>query len=189
MFDNEMVVVTVDGWRCASTQWALSQAVPELDRLSAVACMDSALNQRLISPGELVEAHQYARGRRGVLKTHRWWFEANGRSESPLETAARLECCDHSIPPDALQHEAVDTAGIRRRLDLAWFLPDGSTLAAEIDGREFHDGLAAAYTDRVRQNSLIAGGDLTILRFTHRDLLTPGQVASTVLNTISTHRP
>ncbi|MCL2593905.1 MAG: hypothetical protein FWD83_00035 [Promicromonosporaceae bacterium] len=180
MFDDGMDVVVIDGWRCASVPWALAQSVPELSRVVAVSCLDSALNKHLLTPDELDAAHWHARGRRGVAKTHSWWQEADGRSESPLETAARLECKDFGIPPDELQLEQVDANGIRRRLDLAWRLPNGLVLAAEIDGREYHSGLEPAYADRARQNALIVGGSLAVLRFTARDLQQRGLIARTV---------
>jgi hypothetical protein len=184
MFDHEMEIVAVDGFRCASVAWALAQAVPELTRVPAVSVMDSALQRGFILRDELESAHRLARGRRGVAKTHSWWREANGLSESPLETRARLECSDAGIPPDALQFVVVDADQRRRRADMAWMLADGTYLLVEIDGTEYHSDVQAIYRDRERHNSLVIGGGWPTLRFTAADLYQTGTVPATVRSAI-----
>ena len=61
-FDNGMETVEIDGRRVVTVEWALAQAVPELDRRHAVAVMDSALHLRLIDEKGLERAHRLARG-------------------------------------------------------------------------------------------------------------------------------
>lgn len=65
MFDDGMTVVRVGDRHVASPEWALAQAVPELDREPAVSVMDSALHLGLVDPSGLDRAHDHARGRRG----------------------------------------------------------------------------------------------------------------------------
>lgn len=82
------------GRRVATVLRALAQAVPTLDRRHAVAVLDNAVHARRITRAEVEVAHDLARGRRGVDRTHPWWRLVDGRAESPLETWARLECID-----------------------------------------------------------------------------------------------
>jgi very-short-patch-repair endonuclease len=63
---------------------------------------------------------------------------------------------------------------------MVWDLTDGGLLAAEIDGREHHDTLEAAYEDRARQNSLVVAGVVRILRFTAQDLACTGVASRTI---------
>lgn len=177
-FDNGLETVEIAGRRVANIQWALAQAVPELSRGNAVAVMDSALNLGLIDARGLARAHDLARGRLGVARTHDWWCLADGRAESPLETAGRLDCLDLGIPPDDLQVVIQDRNGrFLGRGDMGWKIDDDRWLIAEMDGREFHESAAALLYDRRRQNDLVQVAD--VLRFASEDARL-GVVASTV---------
>ncbi|WP_435737190.1 type IV toxin-antitoxin system AbiEi family antitoxin domain-containing protein [Cellulosimicrobium sp. PMB13] len=180
MFDDGMTVVRVGDRYVASPEWALAQAVPELDRGPAVSVMDSSLHLGLLDPAGLDRAHDHARGRRGVARTHAWWELADGRSESPLETWARLDCTDGGVPPDALQVPLVGASGAARRGDLGWRLDDGRWLLAEVDGAEVHDTPVAAFADRERHNDLVTGDVAAVLRFTWHDVTVPGRTHGTV---------
>lgn len=148
---------------------ALVQAVPHLHRFHAVALMDSALHQRLITPEQLERAHASARRHPGVAHTHSWWREADGRAESPAESWARLPCADFGWPPDVLQLPVVNGGGrVLARIDLAWLLPDGGALLVEIDGRDVHSTPAALIADRERQNR-IDSRRTVLRRFTGSD--------------------
>lgn len=160
--------VLVDGRRVVPVVTALAQAVPELDRRHAIAVMDSALHQRLLDRSGLRRAHDAARGRRGVGRTHDWWELADARAESPIETWARLSCLDEGIRPDRLQHEFCDAAGrVVARADMAWWLGD-RWLVAELDGLGFHSGEVALVKDSRRQNRLVSAGH-PVHRFSARD--------------------
>lgn len=159
----------VDGLPCCVVEDALAQAVPCVDRRHAVALMDSALHRRTVSSDGLARAHDAARGRPGVERTHRWWSEADARSESPAETWARLTCADAGVPPDTLQLVVVDRQGrFLARVDLAWFLPDGRALLVEVDGQEVHSRPEALFDDRARQNRIVTGRTV-VRRYTGRD--------------------
>lgn len=148
---------------------ALAQAVPELRRRHAVAAMDNALHQGLITPAGLRRAHDLARGRRGVASTHEWWELATGDAGSPAETWARLSCVDDGYPPDRLQLEFADRWGrVVARVDMAWWLGGGRWLIAEIDGLAAHSGVVALVHDSRRQNPLVAAGH-TLQRFSGTD--------------------
>ncbi|MEU2198637.1 hypothetical protein [Isoptericola sp. NPDC019482] len=158
----------VGGRLAVPVDLALAQAVPHLDRRHAVAVMDSALHRRLITPDGLHLAHDLARGRRGVERTHDWWGLADRRSESPAETVARLSCLDEGAPPDVLQLRLVTRDGARVRVDMAWWLGDGRWLLVEVDGHDEHSTPEALFRDRRRQNLLAAAGHV-VLRYSGSD--------------------
>lgn len=151
----------VHGIPCMPVPQALGLAVPTLRRRDAVAVIDSARFQGLLSDDDLAWARSTTVGRRGARASRSWWARSDARAESPAESWARLSCADAGFPPDAVQLWA--RAGDRwYRLDLAWVLPDGGLLIVEIDGREVHDRVEALFEDRERQNRLVAPS--TILR-------------------------
>lgn len=158
-------------FRIASPTDALALGVVQMCREDAVAVMDDLLHRRSVTADEFSRAHDLARGHRGVEATHPWWRLPDGRSESPLESRARLVCIDAGIPPDTLRLVVHGPDGERLgRVDLAWRLPDGTWLLVEIDGVEVHDAPAAVFRDRARQNALASAGGSRLLRFTAKDL-------------------
>ncbi|GIJ00044.1 putative AbiEi antitoxin of type IV toxin-antitoxin system [Sediminihabitans luteus] len=170
-FDDGMRTCTVQGARVAEPRWALAQAVPELPRQHALAVLDDVLRRRVLDPRGVDLAHAVARGRRGVEARHDLWEWADARSESPLESFARLACIDGGTRPDTLQLVVRDERGrFVARGDMGWRLPGGRWLIAEIDGRDVHSTPEAVFADRQRQNAMLATGRVELLRFTSRDL-------------------
>ncbi|MFI8524660.1 hypothetical protein ACIGB8_09445 [Promicromonospora sukumoe] len=158
-------------FRIASVTDALALGVGQMFRDDAVAVMDHLLHTRSVTADEVARAHELARGHRGVEATHPWWRLPDGRSESPLETSARLACLDAGFPPDTLQLVVRGPDGAHLgRVDLAWRLPDGTWLLVEIDGVSVHGAPAAVFRDRTRQNALASAGGSRLLRFTAQDL-------------------
>jgi very-short-patch-repair endonuclease len=93
---------------------------------------------------------------------------ADVRSESALETRARLILVGAGLAPEAVQFHVYSLDDVEiARLDFAW---PSCLLAVELDGREHHDDLPALYRDRVRQNDLVLAG-WTVLRFTWYDVV------------------
>jgi len=180
-YDPTTPTVQVAGRRVPTVLHALAQAVPTLDRRHAVAVLDNAVHQGLITRAQVEQAHDLARGRRGVERTHDWWRLVDGRAESPLETAVRLECVDADVPPDDLQRVLVDSRGtFLGRGDMVWRLPDGRWFWIEADGSEVHAAPAALYADRRRQNALVADGGVVMQRVTGRDLHGPADLGRQV---------
>ncbi|MFI2104823.1 type IV toxin-antitoxin system AbiEi family antitoxin domain-containing protein [Isoptericola sp. NPDC019693] len=180
-YDPTTPTVLIAGRKVPTVLHALAQAVPTLDRRHAVAVLDNAVHQGLITRAEVERAHDLARGRRGVERTHDWWRLVDGRAESPLETAVRLECVDADVPPDDLQRVLVDRRGIfLGRGDMVWRLPDGRWFWLEADGSDVHAAPAALYDDRRRQNALVADGSVVMQRVTGRDLRVPGTLGREV---------
>lgn len=165
---------TIAAGRPATTlDWAILQSVPRLDRLHLVAILDSALRDGLTA-GRL---EAISRGKRGATRLMDALRLADARSESILESSARLQCHDAGIPPDALQLPIRDGTGrVVARGDLAWRLGQDRWLVVEIDGQDVHGTVDAVYRDRSRQNMLMASGRYTVLRFTAADLARPGYV-------------
>lgn len=150
---------------------ALAQSVPELPRDHAIAVLDDVLFRGLLPRQALDEVRRRVLGRRGSGRCTEWWDLVDHRSESPLETFARLQCADAGVTPDQLQVEIRDADGrFVGRGDLGWELPGGRWLIAEIDGREFHESPEAVLHDRRRQNALLATGRVDLLRFTSTDI-------------------
>lgn len=157
--------------RVAAPEWALAHAVLELDRDHAIAVLDSALNRGVIRPDGLARVAGLTRGRRGAGRRRAWWGLVDGRSQSPLETWARLRCLDAGVPPDELQVPIRDVRGrIVARGDLGWRLKRGRWLVVEIDGAGPHTEPEALFVDRERQNDILATGRADVLRFTGRDV-------------------
>ena len=150
---------------------ALIQALPEWNRDTAVAVLDSALNRRRISHRDLGQIRRGVRGRRGAKKLWPWWDLVDGRADSPVETRARLECLDAGLPRPELQVRIADSQGvIVARGDMGWQRSDGSWLLVEIDGTSIHSQPSALYRDRRRHNAIALSGAHTQLRFTSADV-------------------
>ncbi|WP_156224460.1 hypothetical protein [Pseudactinotalea suaedae] len=151
---------------------ALVQALPEVGRDLAVVLVDNALNRMMISEHELELIRQGVRGRRGAAHLHRVWPLIDGRSESPIETRARLECVDSGIPADDLQVEQFDENGrFLGRGDLGWRRRNGSWVLVEMDGIEVHSQARAVSSDRRRQNGIASRSrETTLLRYLAEDL-------------------
>lgn len=167
---------TLIGGRAVPTMTeALIQSLPEVGRDLAVVLVDNALNRGLLDERGLARVRRGVRGRRGAARLHDVWPLVDGRSESPIETRARLECHDAGIPPDALQVALLD-AGDRflGRGDLGWRTDDGAWVIVEMDGIQIHEQAPALFRDRARQNAILTRSPTkaTILRFTSADLAT-----------------
>ena len=170
-YDAGLRVVPVAGRLVAAPEWALAQTVPRAGRGSAVSMMDSAQQHKLLDAEGLALAHDLARRRRGVERTHEWWALSDGRAESPLETLGRLDCLDVGIAPDELQVDVFDALGVLLgRGDLAWKQRCGRWLIGEMDGRVPHELPQALLHDRSRQNDFVVSGEADVLRFTYRDV-------------------
>ena len=132
-----------------------------------VIMLDSILNRRLISPSALELAVSDLHDPKATLALN----AANGRARSGLETIARLE-----LESTGLSVEVgvfIDGVG---EVD---FLIEG-VLIMEIDGYEFHSDRDAFQNDRNRTRAAFLRGYPT-LRFTYKDVLTPGTIRKAVL--------
>jgi very-short-patch-repair endonuclease len=166
-------ITTVNDVRVTTPTRTLADLLLRVDRLTAVALLDSALHGRFITTDDLVRIRDGMRGRRGAERAVPWLDLADGRAESPLETRVRLRAVDGGVEPDELQFRVVDTNGtVVAIADLAW---TSHRIVGEADGHGAHDNPAAVFRDRSRQNAIVAAGFVPI-RFTWADTLEPDTV-------------
>lgn len=179
-FADPWDTVVVRGQRVVTVETALIQAVPEVGRNRAISLLDSALNRGYLDPARLPVIRDGIRGRRGAAAVHDWWHLIDPRSESPLESLARLDSHDHGLPPDELQLVVADRDGVfLGRGDLAW-RGRRRWVVAEMDGIEEHSKPTALLGDRRRQNAMQNRGSVIMLRFTSVDVGASGTVTRDV---------
>ncbi|NBE82494.1 type IV toxin-antitoxin system AbiEi family antitoxin domain-containing protein [Micromonospora rubida] len=170
-------IVRVAGTPVTSPLRTVTDVILRQSRYPAVSVLDSALNAGLITAEDLAMAPALLRGRRGAVAARGYLVEADGRSQSPLESRSRLRCVDGGVPPDELQLEVRDEDGHLLGIgDLGW---RAARLIAEADGGGPHSTPDALFADRRRQNRLINAG-WRILRFTWADTLRPDYIPWTV---------
>ncbi|MFD2028697.1 type IV toxin-antitoxin system AbiEi family antitoxin domain-containing protein [Promicromonospora aerolata] len=163
--------VAVGDHFAAEPAHALAQALPQLDREHGVAVMDSLQNKRILTPSGMRTAQRLAENRRYRTTSRPWWGQHDGRSQSPVETVARLRLMDAGIGPDDLQRDLFDATGqFLGRADLAWHLGTGRWLLVEVDSDEFHSSPEQVRRDAVRQNRLLRDGRHVLLRFFARQV-------------------
>jgi len=144
-------LVLVDGRRATSPAWTAIEVARGLRRPRALATLDAALRSGTCSRPDLWRAAVEQKGRRGIVAVRDLLVVADPRSESPMESEARLAMLDGGLPVPELQYELLDGNGDLRRLDFAW--PD-HRVAAEYDGVAWHTGPEAMTSDRRRHNAL-----------------------------------
>ncbi|MFI6427089.1 hypothetical protein [Promicromonospora sp. NPDC050880] len=170
-YATEQETVEIEGRTVVTVRRALVQALPTLSRDEAVACLDSALHQGLITPGDLRTIRRDLLRRRGSARVIPWLDRADGRAESPPESHARLRAEDAGFAPDDVQRDFFDVRGrFLGRADLAWHLGGDRWLVVEIDSQAFHGAERQVRRDALRQNDLVREGRNLVMRFF------PGQV-------------
>lgn len=138
-----------------------------LDRLPAVWLIDDAMRRGLCGRADIISVVRTWRGGAGCGTALRRVREADGRSESVLETAGRLALLDGGVRLPVAQYEVRASDGrLVARLDGAY--PEHK-LGLEYDGGKVHGAVDALYRDRARQNELARMG-WTLLRFTWWDV-------------------
>jgi hypothetical protein len=168
------------GLQCRALPASLVDTALEVDRGTALAMMDSALNQGLLTGDELWRAVLHAAGRRGVVALRALAELTDPRAESQIESRVRLACIDGAIPPDELQYPVYDAHGHLLAVgDIAWVKGRRRPLIAEADGASVHSLPQAVFRDRRRGNALVAQSCDTV-RFTYADSLRPAYIVSVV---------
>ena len=106
---------------------------------------------------------------------------ADARSESGGESMARAVMIENGFMPPELQVpiENPDRPGWPWRTDFYWLLPDGTTVAGELDGGEKYvnpnmthgrDALQVLRDERIRESQLALAVD-RVMRFTFADVI------------------
>lgn len=141
-FQCEFTIDRAAPWRVSVVD-ALSQYCRRAPRDYAVAAVDSALRQGLLSADDLQSL-----GEKLPRRCRHWLRRVNGRAESGLETILRLACEDEGWIVE------VQVAFRGGRLDLVI----NGWLCIEVDGSQFHDVGEQAKKDRRRNTQLVQAG-------------------------------
>lgn len=145
----------VDGRPATTPAWTAVEVARSQRRPRALATLDAALRSGTCNRTELWRAAVAQAGRRGIVAVRELIALADARSESPMESEARLAMIDGGLPTPELQYEVIDGNGELRRLDFAW--PDVH-VAVEYDGVDWHSGPEAMRRDRRRSAALLDVG-------------------------------
>jgi hypothetical protein len=147
-----------------------------VDRPSALAILDSALNREVLTPEELALSVVDSRHRPGIVAVRELSELADGRAESQVESRVRLACIDGDVPPNDLQHVVLDEVGnVVAVGDLAWTNDRRRPLLGEADGESVHGQPQPIFRDRTRGNALV-GRSCDTIRFTYEDTLRRGYI-------------
>lgn len=140
-------------------------------RFDALAALDGFLRMGLPHEHLLLSVERF-RGERGVVQLRLLVPLADGRAESPGESALRLYWYDAGLPRPELQWWVYDDNGAALyRLDLA--LPD-CRFAAEYDGQVFHSRSEDVERDRGRRAWLDQERGWVVEVFDREDVYVPG---------------
>ncbi len=138
-------------------------------RATAIWATEQAIAAGRVVPAELTWQLAAARHVPGVEAARRRLALVDPRSESPLETLARLVIIDAGLPAPDVQITVIDpsTGRLWFRIDLGYA---DKRIALECDGRAAHTSPEAVFADRQRQNQLHLLG-WRVLRVTWHDVV------------------
>lgn len=170
-------LVVADGRRATAPAWTAVEVARSLYRPRALATLDAALRSATCRLPELWRAAAEQKGRRGIVAVRNLLPLADARSESPMESEARLVMIDGGLPVPELQYEILDGNGDLRRLDFAWLQ---HRVAAEYDGTAWHSGPEAMRRDRRRQAALM-DVDWAVVPIVYEDVrFRPGELVARI---------
>lgn len=149
----------VGGRLATAPAWTAIELARTLWRPRALAMLDTAVRLGACTPAELNDALEMQKGRRGIVEVRDIAEYIDGRSESAMESEARLVFIDGGLPPPDLQYEIIDRHGDLWRVDFAW--PE-LRLAAEYDSIDWHMGPKALLHDRLKIARLQECGWLSV---------------------------
>jgi hypothetical protein len=160
--------------------WTAIEVARELPRPRALATLDAALRSTACTPAELAAAVKEQAGRRGIVATRELAPLADPRSESAMESEARLLMYDGGVPTPQLQYDIRDNRGHVWRTDFAW--PE-ARLAAEYDSIAWHAGRPEMLRDRAKVACLQEIG-WTVVSMTVDDIRYDGGALVYRINTL-----
>jgi hypothetical protein len=137
----------IHGRLATAPAWTAVELARTLRRPRALAVLDSALFNDCCARADLGAAIDEQKGRRGIVKVRELIEYVDGRSESPLESEARLVFIDGGLPIPELQYEIVDRCGKLWRVDFAW---PHAMVVAEYESMEWHATPEALRHDRMK---------------------------------------
>jgi hypothetical protein len=102
---------SVQGRLATAPAWTAVEVARTLRRPRALAVLDAALHVEACTAAELEAAAREQKGRRGIVRVREMLVHADGRSESPMESEARLVFIDGGLPlPASSTRFAIGTA-------------------------------------------------------------------------------
>lgn len=148
--------LSIVGGRVATAPaWTAVEIARTLRRPRALAVLDAALHSGCCTQPELVATVDEQKGRRGIVQVRELVQLADGRSESPMESEARLVFIDGGLPRPELQFKIVDLHGRLWRVDFAWL---DAKVVAEYDSVEWHANPEGWKHDRMKAARLAECG-------------------------------
>ena len=187
--DGLISTVVIDGVWVTSLEETVVDCMLAFGFGEALAVADAALRLMRIDRDELVELVRRVGARRPgfatALRAASW---ADGLSESGGESMARAVMIEHGFVLPRLQVAMGNSAvrGESWRCDYLWELPDGTTVAGELDGLEKYEnpdmtrGRSAVQVmsdERIRESRLTAYVD-RVMRFTFADVIDEGRLVA-----------
>jgi hypothetical protein len=116
-------------------------------RRRALATLDGALRSHACRESGLLATVIEQSGRRGIVMVRELLAHIDARSESVMESEARMVMIDAGLPKPELQYEITDRYGDTWRADFAW---PQYKLIAEYDSIAWHSAPEAMLRDRRR---------------------------------------
>lgn len=163
-------VCVVGGVLCTTKLRTALDLGRSLWRYDALAALDALLRAG-VEHAELLSQVERFRGDRGVVQLRVLAPLADGRAESPAESALRLHWIEAGLPRPELQIWVLDDDGHRLfRLDLGI---EELLYAAEYDGAQFH-GPEREQHDSDRRTWLAEERGWTVDVFKNEDVYAPG---------------
>ncbi|WP_395310469.1 type IV toxin-antitoxin system AbiEi family antitoxin domain-containing protein [Mycobacterium sp. AMU20-3851] len=136
------------GGRLATTPaWTAIEIGRTVRRGRILGVLDAVLRSQRCTALQLANTVVEQHGRRGIVAVRSLLPLADPRSESPMESEARLVFHDGGLPSPELQYEIVDRYGKLWRVDFAW---PQAMLVAEYESMEWHANPAALRHDRMK---------------------------------------
>ena len=145
----------VAGRLATAPAWTAVEVARQLRRPRSLATLDAALRSMQCTRTEIASAAAEQRGRCGIVAVRDLLPFADGRSESAMESEARLVMIDYGLPLPELQYPIYGRSGELWRVDFAW---PAARLAAEYESIDWHAGRNAMLADKHRWGDIQEAG-------------------------------
>ncbi len=186
-------VETVHGIRVTAPARTVVDCARMLDFERAVALVDAAMHDDLVTPADLLAELDVAARWHGVARARTAVRFGDGLSESVGESRSRVLLFRNGLTPPSLQYEVHDQRGrLIARTDFAY--PERNVLA-EFDGRAKYGRLLkpgkspgdAAFEEKLREDALRRLGWM-VVRWTWADLDAPAVILARLHAALSMSR-
>lgn len=164
-------VMVVDGLVTTTVSRSVIDAACRVGYESAVAVADAALHRGLVTPAELQQAVDRARGWPGSGTALAAASFADGRSESVGESRLRVLMDNHGLPVPDLQTKFTSPSGIVVRVD---FLFSDAGVIVEFDGMvKYRDSAPDVVVQEKQREDRLRAAGLIVVRVIWSELGKP----------------